>query len=115
MQIRISQQEFTRKSSLSHLSGSFLVSEANRIALIRECLEKTLNPSQLEIIDDSHLHAGHSGHGGAGHFQVRIVSDKFNNLAILARHRLVYSALEKMMQTEIHALSIEARTLDETE
>ena len=91
------------------------MSEANRIALIRECLEKTLNPSQLEIIDDSHLHAGHSGHGGAGHFQVHIVSDKFNDLAILARHRLVYSALEKMMQTEIHALSIEARTLDETE
>ena len=50
------------------------MSEANRIELIRECLEKTLNPSQLEIIDDSHLHAGHSGHGGAGHFQVHILS-----------------------------------------
>ncbi|MFL2556156.1 MAG: BolA family protein [Gammaproteobacteria bacterium] len=91
------------------------MSELNRVELIRECLEETLNPTQLEIVDDSHLHAGHSGHGGAGHFQVHIVSNKFNGLAILARHRLVYSALENMMQTEIHALSIKAQTSDETE
>ena len=90
------------------------MSETNRIALIRECLEKTLNPSQLEIIDDSHLHAGHSGHGGAGHFQVYIVSEEFNGVATLARHRLVYSALENLMQTEIHALSIKAQSPDET-
>ena len=79
------------------------MSELNRVELIRERLEETLNPTQLEIVDDSHLHAGHSGHGGAGHFQVHIVSEKFNGLATLARHRLVYSALENMMQTEIHA------------
>ena len=90
------------------------MSETNRVELIRECLEETLNPAQLEIIDDSHLHAGHSGHGGAGHFQVHIVSEKFNGLATLARHRLVYAALENMMQTEIHALSIKAQSLDET-
>ena len=103
-----------RKWSLNHLSGSFPVSESNRVELIRECLEETLNPTKLEIVDDSHLHAGHSGHGGAGHFQVHIVSEKFNGLATLARHRLVYSALENMMQTEIHALSIKAQSLDET-
>jgi len=90
------------------------VSEPNRVELIRECLEETLNPTELEIVDDSHLHVGHSGHGGAGHFQVHIVSEKFNGLATLARHRLVYSALENMMQTEIHALNIKAQSLDET-
>ncbi len=91
------------------------MSESNRVELIRECLEETLNPTELEIVDDSHLHAGHSGHGGAGHFQVHIVSEKFNGLATLARHRLVYSALENMMQTEIHALSIKAETPNEDE
>ena len=91
------------------------MSEPNRVELIRECLEKTLNPTELEIVDDSHLHVGHSGHGGAGHFQVHIVSEKFNGLATLARHRLVYSALESMMQTEIHALSIKAETPNEDE
>ena len=90
------------------------MSEPNRVELIRECLEETLNPTELEIVDDSHLHVGHSGHGGAGHFQVHIVSEKFNGLATLARHRLVYSALENMMQTEIHALNIKAQSLDET-
>ena len=91
------------------------MSEPNRVELIRECLEETLNPTELEIVDDSHLHAGHSGHGGAGHFQVHIVSEKFNGLATLARHRLVYSVLENMMQTEIHALSIKAETPNEDE
>ena len=91
------------------------MSESNRVELIRECLEETLNPTELEIVDDSHLHAGHSGHGGAGHFQVHIISEKFNGLATLARHRLVYSALENMMQTEIHALSIKAETPNEDE
>ena len=103
-----------RKLLLNHLSGSSLVSEPNRVDLIRDYLEESLNPAQLEIIDDSHLHAGHSGHGGAGHFRVQIVSEKFNGLATLARHRLVYSALENMMQTEIHALSIKAQSPDET-
>ena len=88
--------------------------ESKRIELIRECLETALNPNRLEVVDESHMHAGHSGHGGAGHFQVHIVSEKFNGLATLARHRLVYSALENMMQTEIHALSIKAQSLDET-
>jgi BolA protein len=91
------------------------VPESKRIELIRECLETALNPNRLEIVDESHMHAGHSGHGGAGHFQVHIVSEKFNGLATLARHRLVYSALENMMQTEIHALSIKAETPNEDE
>ena len=87
--------------------------ETDRIEMIRDCIESTFSPTDLEIIDESHLHVGHSGHGGAGHFKVKIVSDKFSAQAPLARHRMVYAALDSLMQTEIHALSIEALTPDE--
>lgn len=89
------------------------MSESKRVEMIRERLEAVFAPGDLEIIDESHLHAGHSGHGGAGHFQVRIVSDKFNGQATLARHRMVYLALDDIMRTEIHALSIKAIASDE--
>ncbi len=87
--------------------------ESDRLEMIRKYLTAEFTPSELDIIDESHLHAGHSGHGGAGHFQVRIVSEKFNGQATLARHRMVYATLEKLMQTEIHALSIKAIASDE--
>ena len=80
----------------------------NRVEMIRERMEKTFNPAQLEIIDESHLHVGHSGHGGAGHFKVRIISDKFNNESLINRHRMVYAAVDDLMPAEIHALSIDA-------
>jgi len=85
-----------------------------RILAIRERLEKALETSQLEIIDDSASHAGHVGaQSGAGHFDVIVVSDKFENLGKIARHRLVYEALADMMQSEIHALKISALTPSE--
>lgn len=87
--------------------------DSNRIDMIRERMEKEFNPVQLEIIDESHLHAGHSGHGGAGHFKVRIVADKFNNESLISRHRMVFAAVDDLMQTEIHALSIDALATDE--
>ncbi|GJM05833.1 MAG: cell division protein BolA [marine bacterium B5-7] len=87
--------------------------ESDRIEMIRHCIEAELAPSELEIIDESHLHAGHSGHGGAGHFKVQIVSDKFNGQLPLARHRMVYAAVASLMPAEIHALSIEALTTGE--
>ena len=76
--------------------------------MIRDCLQTEFTPIELDIIDESHLHAGHSGHGGAGHFKVRLVSEKFNGQTPIVRHRMVYAALDKMMKTEIHALSIDA-------
>ena len=76
--------------------------------MIRDCIESEFAPIELDIIDESHLHAGHSGHGGAGHFKVRIVSEKFTGQTPLARHRMVYAAVDKLMQTEIHALGIDA-------
>ena len=64
----------------------------------------------LDVIDDSHKHAGHEGaRDGRGHFTVRIVSPVFAGKAPLARHRAVYAALGEMMQTDIHALAIEAK------
>ena len=85
-----------------------------RIERIRERLSQALAPLSLEVTDDSHKHAGHAGaRGGQGHFGVDIVSAAFVGKLPLARHRLVYAALGEMMQTDIHALSIRARTPDE--
>ena len=87
--------------------------ELNRVEMIRNRLEAEFKPVELDIIDESHLHAGHSGHGGAGHFQVRIVTDKFSERSTLERHRMVYAALDDLMQTEIHALGIKAISPDD--
>lgn len=87
--------------------------ESDRIEMIRHCIESELTPSELEIIDESHMHTGHSGHGGAGHFKVKVVSDKFNGQLPLARHRMVYAAVGSLMPAEIHALSIDALATDE--
>ncbi|WP_368641308.1 BolA family protein [Castellaniella ginsengisoli] len=70
-----------------------------------------LEPARMEIIDDSHLHAGHAGaQGGARHFRVHIVSKQFQGLGTLARHRLVYDCVRDLMPHPIHALAIEAGT-----
>lgn len=85
-----------------------------RVAHIRALLVAALAPEFIHVADDSHQHAGHAGaRGGQGHFSVDIVSAAFAGKLPLARHRLVYAALGGMMQTDIHALSIRARTPDE--
>ena len=85
-----------------------------RIARMRELLAAAFVPSLLEVVDDSHRHAGHAGaRDGRGHFTVEIVSPAFAGLPPLARHRAVYAALGAMMSEDIHALSIRARTPDE--
>lgn len=87
-----------------------------RIDRIRAALQAALQPTALEVVDDSHKHAGHEGaRDGRGHFTVRVVSPAFAGKAPLARHRAVYAALGEMMQTDIHALAIEARTPDEVD
>ena len=68
-----------------------------------------LDPAQLNVIDESHLHAGHAGaRNGARHFRVQIVSKQFQGLGTLARHRLVYDCVQDLMPHPIHALAIEA-------
>lgn len=77
-------------------------------------LRKALHTDQVELIDDSHLHAGHAGaKEGKGHFRVRVVSADFDGLRTLQRHQLVYRSLGELMQSDIHALSITALTPDE--
>lgn len=84
-----------------------------RYDMIRERLTAVFAPVQLELQDDSHLHAGHAGAREGGHFSVRIVSSKFAGLRSVARHQLVYKSLGELMKTDIHALSITALTPDE--
>ena len=87
---------------------------AERVALIRARLHAAFASESLEIIDDSHRHAGHAGaKDGRGHFRVRIVSERFVGTKTLERHRMVYAALGSLMQTDIHALSVTALGPDE--
>lgn len=85
-----------------------------RIEKMRERLTATFAPVECQLIDDSHLHAGHAGAAsGAGHYTVRLVSERFDGLNRVARHRLVYDCLRDMMTSDIHALNIIALTPSE--
>ena len=82
---------------------------AARVRTIEERLAGEFSPTHLQVKDQSHLHAGHAGaRDGRGHFEVTIVADAFAERGRIERHRLVYEALGKMMQTDIHALKINA-------
>lgn len=82
---------------------------ATRTERLEQRLRSALQPTALDIADDSHLHAGHAGAAdGRGHFSVDIVSERFAGLTVVRRHRLVYDAVGDMMTTDIHALSIRA-------
>ncbi len=85
------------------------------VAMMRQRLA-ALSPVSIEIIDESHKHAGHAGarHGG-GHYVLRIVSAQFGGKNTMERHRMVYSALGGMMKREIHALNIQAHAPDEVQ
>ena len=88
---------------------------AERIEMIRERLTNNLHPAELNIIDESARHAGHAGAAsGGGHFIVDIVASAFNDKTLIQRHRLVYDAVDDIMHSEIHALSIQAKTPDES-
>jgi BolA protein len=76
---------------------------------LRQCLEVRFAPSVLVIKDETHLHAGHAGAAaGHSHFRVTIVAEAFRGVPPLARHRLVYAAVGELLNTDIHALAIDA-------
>jgi BolA protein len=82
---------------------------SSRESRLRQRLESRFTPSVLIIEDESHLHAGHAGAAsGHGHFRVTIVAEAFRGVPPVTRHRLVYAAVGDMLQTDIHALAIEA-------
>ncbi|MFS0754215.1 BolA family protein [Noviherbaspirillum sp. 1P10PC] len=83
----------------------------NRIDRMTALLQASLAPLECRIEDDSALHAGHAGAAsGGGHYRLRLVSSRFEGQSRIMRHRLVYDALQEMMQQEIHALAITALT-----
>lgn len=86
-------------------AGTGITAEA-----LRRQLEELLAPTRLEVLDESAAHAGHAGADGTGsgtHFRVRIASPLFAGKARLARHRLVYDALQVFIDRGVHALAIE--------
>jgi BolA protein len=86
-------------------TGSGITAEA-----MRQRLTQLLTPTLLEVIDESFAHAGHTGANGTGfgtHFRVRIASPLFAGRTRLARHRLVYDALQEFVDQGVHALAIE--------
>lgn len=85
----------------------------NLSELMTKRLEACLSPSFLHIEDDSSAHEGHAGNSGGAHVNLQIVSAQFEGKLPLARHRLVYEALNDLMHTQIHALSIQAQTPEE--
>ena len=87
---------------------------STKVGQLRLALERELTPLSLEIIDDSAKHAGHAGAREGGHFSVVLVADAFKGRSQLERHRLVYAAVAPLIGQGVHALSIIARTPDET-
>jgi BolA protein len=86
-----------------------------RIALFEQDLHQSFAIQYLAIEDESHLHAGHAGAAsGGGHFKLTIVAPEFKGLGLLARHRAVYAALNRHIPQEIHALTINALSPEES-
>lgn len=84
-----------------------------RVTEIERRLRDAFSPTSLEVIDESHKHIGHEGaKDGRGHFKVVIAAPAFAGMSPIARHRAVYNAMGELMQTDIHALSIEAKAND---
>ena len=79
---------------------------------IRDRLTEALQPTRLEIEDESAQHAGHAGARAEGesHFRVTVVSAAFEGVGRVERQRMVYAALEREMATDVHALALTTRT-----
>jgi BolA protein len=85
-----------------------------RLAEIQSRLENALQAETIQVEDESHQHVGHAGaRDGRGHFHVLVISAQFQGKTPIQRHRLVYQAMGELMQTDIHALAIDAYTPDE--
>ena len=88
-----------------------MIDNSERIPRIKQLLMDNLKADSVDVIDESHKHAGHAGaKTGLGHFEVHIVASAFADKSMLQQHRMVYEALGDMMQKDIHALSIKSST-----
>ncbi len=87
-----------------------------RLEEMRNRLQAELQPVSLKVIDEGHMHVGHEGaKDGRGHFRVRIVSAQFAGQSMMQRHRQIYGIMGQLMQTDIHALAIEASAPEDTQ
>lgn len=94
-------------SAVDRPGGTGVTAEAMRVHLA-----EALHPTELEVIDESHAHAGHAGADGTGfgtHFRIRIASPAFTGLGRVAQHRLVYDALRGFIARGVHAIAIESK------
>ena len=89
-----------------------MMNTEERLEEVRRRLTEALAPDSLDIVDQTAAHAGHASSGGAGHYVVDIVSTAFEGKSLVARHRMIYAALGELMEHEIHAVSINAKTPD---
>lgn len=82
---------------------------------IEELLREAFMPTHLEVIDESHLHAGHAGArpGGESHFRVVVVTDRFQGIGRVQRQQRVYGALDEVIKGGVHALSMVTVTPEE--
>ena len=85
----------------------------NSTEKIKKYLHTEIEIAEVDIIDESYKHVNHKKDTKGGHFKLRVVSNAFNTLSVIERHRLVYKILDSMMKVEIHALSIKALTIEE--
>ena len=83
---------------------------------MREKLQRLLTPQALEVVNESHMHAGHASSPGTGesHFRVVVISELFNGKSRLERHRMVNAALAEEIAGGVHALAIKALTPEES-
>jgi BolA protein len=98
---------------MTHTNAADAQATGPTAAALHQRLLNALQPSALEVIDESAQHHGHAGSNGTGygtHFRVRITSQLFTGRSPVARHRLVYDALQDFMDHGLHALAIEAKT-----
>ena len=79
--------------------------------IISEKIAIELNPQSLEVINESHMHAGHAGSPGTGesHFRIKVISDEFIGKSRLQIHQMINKILKTELSEDIHALAIEAK------
>jgi BolA family transcriptional regulator, general stress-responsive regulator len=90
------------------------MSQGPTVTQLTQRLQERLCPARLEVIDESHQHAGHVGANDSGygtHFRVRVASHLFTGMSRVARHRLVYDALQDFIDQGLHALAIETEEI----
>eukprot|EP00252_Welwitschia_mirabilis_P022461 TRINITY_DN6079_c0_g2_i1.p1 TRINITY_DN6079_c0_g2~~TRINITY_DN6079_c0_g2_i1.p1 ORF type:complete len:343 (-),score=67.83 TRINITY_DN6079_c0_g2_i1:241-1269(-) len=105
---------FDKREEEERDSGSLM----KRAERIRDRLEREVEPMALEIEDVSHQHAGHAavqGQSGETHYNIKVVSSRFEGMSLVKRHRFVYDLLNEELQSGLHALSIQAKTPAEME